>query len=244
MAPARRPASVTRPLDGPSRAGDADRVTTGDEADRRLLPGCPRCSEQVSLGGTDGTVACPVHGPVPALWRAAAPSYDAFGVHLLAADGFPTYLPWPLAAGWRVSDFAYVAGPRGARATMTCCSGTSELDGPVDLVVVAEEPATGLGARLAGLDGDPGPEVGHGPSAARVRLDGHPVALWPVSTSAADPDFDRSVVVGEAHGRWLWLVLRPASAVLLLAEDPLLRDVAGDGPALVELEFGGPAPGW
>ncbi|MEZ5091619.1 DUF6758 family protein [Nocardioides sp.] len=214
----------------------------GDE--RGLLVGCPRCAEPVGLEAGGVRADCSVHGPVPALWRAAQPAYDAFGALLVAADGFPTYLPWPLAPGWRVSDFAYVAGPAGARATMTCCSGSSELDGPVDLVVVTEEPATGLGARVAGVAGDPGPDLGRGRPAAHVRLDGQSVALWPLSTSAADADFDRSVVVGEAHGRWLWLVLRPASAMLLLGDDQSFRDVAAAGPALVELEFGGPAPVW
>ncbi len=225
---------------------DRERVTSlGDPGGSPLARGCPQCPEAVTDGDSPGQVRCPVHGVVPALRHPHSPSYDGLGVMLLAADGFPTYLPWPVAAGWRVSDFAFVTGGLGARATMTCCSGSSDLDGPVDLVVVTEEPATGLGARCAGLpSGDPGPEVGRGPAAAHVRLDGHPVALWSVSTSAADVDFDRSVLVGEAHGRWLWLVLRPPSAMLLLGEELPLRDVSGAGPALVELEFGGPAPAW
>ena len=41
-------------------------------------------------------------------------------------------------------------GGREPRATMTCVSGTSALDGPVDVIVVSEEPGTGLGARIAG----------------------------------------------------------------------------------------------
>ena len=54
--------------------------------------------------------------------------------------------------------------PGRTRATLTCCSGTSELDGPVDVVVVAEEAGIGLGARCAGtLHDDPGDEVGIGP---------------------------------------------------------------------------------
>ena len=57
-------------------------------------------------------------------------------------------------------------------------------------------------------------------------------------------EWDRSVVAGEADGRWLWMVLRPASAVLLLRDDWILRDVSGLGPPLVELPFGGPAPAW
>ena len=51
-------------------------------------------------------------------------------------------------------------------------------------------------------------------------------------------------VVGEFAGRWLWIVLRPASAVLLLRDDWILRDVSGVGPPLVEMPFGGPRPVW
>ena len=209
-----------------------------------LEPGCPRCPTAVEH--TISGFACPVHGVVPPVWRPREASYDAFGAHLLAARAFPTYLPWPMVPGWRISDFAVVAGgPEAALATMTCTSGTSEHDGPVDLVVVSEEPGTGLGARCAGLPGDdPGAEVGQGPPSARVRIGTHPVALWAVSTSGADRDFDRSVVAGEAFGRWLWLVLRPAPAVLMLREEWLLQDVSSVGPALVELAFGGPAPAW
>jgi hypothetical protein len=77
-----------------------------------------------------------------------------------------------------------------------------------------------------------------------VRIDSQTVPLWPVSTSGSIGEWDRSVVAGEANGRWLWMVLRPASAVLLLRDDWILRDVSGLGPPLVELPFGGPAPAW
>jgi hypothetical protein len=40
------------------------------------------------------------------------------------------------------------------------------------------------------------------------------------------------------------MVLRPASAVLLLRDDWILRDVSAVGPALLELPFGGPGPSW
>jgi len=36
-----------------------------------------------------------------------------------------------------------------------------------------------------------------------------------VSETGSDRELDRSVVAGEARGRWLWVVLRPASAILL-----------------------------
>lgn len=157
---------------------------------------------------------------------------------------FPTYLPWPISPGWVVSDFA-VVGEREPRATLTCSSGTSPLDGPVDVFVVSEESGTGLGSRCALTPHvDPGPEIGVGPATVRVRIDGQSVPLWAVSTASDVSELDRSVVAGEADGRWLWVVLRPASAMLLLGEEWILRDVSGMGPPLVEIPFGGPRPNW
>ena len=70
-----------------------------------------------------------------------------------------------------------------------------------------------------------------GQPTVRVRIGSQAVPLWVVSTSSADDRFDRSVFAGEADGRWLWLVLRPASAMLLLRDDWILRDVSSVGPA-------------
>ena len=78
----------------------------------------------------------------------------------------------------------------------------------------------------------------------RIRIETQLVPVWAVSTSAVGEEFDRSVVAGEASGRWLWIVLRPASAMLLRREDLVLRDVSGLGPPLLETPFGGPAPLW
>lgn len=176
---------------------------------------------------------------MPALWRPSTVAYEEFTAHLDAAEGFPTYLPWPLGAEWRVTDFGVVPG----RASYTCVSGPSALDGPVDVLVVSEEAGVGVGGRWAGVDEDPGLAIGDGPPAVRVRLDGRSVPLWPVSTG--DGEMDRSVLAGEGSGRWLWLVLRPASALLMLVGgDWLLRDVSDLGPALVELPFGGPPATW
>jgi hypothetical protein len=188
--------------------------------------------------------SCPEHGPTPALRRPDQASYDGFAEALAAAGEFPTYLPWPMSPGWSVSDFA-VVGERDAKATMTCSSGTSALDGPVDVFVVSEESGTGLGSRCAGTSHlDPGPEIGAGPPMVRVRVGSQSVPLWVVSTSSEDRELDRSVLAGEAEGRWLWMVLRPASAVLLLRDEWILRDVSAIGPPLVEMAFGGPAPAW
>jgi hypothetical protein len=204
---------------------------------------CPRCPAPVAPVPGGGW-ACPEHGVTPALRRSDEPSYDGFAEALASAGDFPTLLPWPVSPGWWVSDFA-VVGEQPARATMTCSSGTSALDGPVDVLVVTEESGVGLGARCAGLPHlDPGPEVGSGPPPVRVRIGLQAVPLWSVSIAAEEAELDRSVFVGEAGGRWLWVVLRPASAMLLLRDEWILRDVSGFGPLLVELPFAGPRSVW
>src|SRR4051794_28414101 len=105
---------------------------------------CPRCGRPLEASVDDPTGAgwaCAEHGPTAALRRPEEASYDAF-IEVLAAPGdFPTYLPWPMSPGWVVSDFA-VAGERESLATLTCSSGTSALDGPVDVFVVSEESGT------------------------------------------------------------------------------------------------------
>lgn len=211
-----------------------------------LRVGCPRCPTPVAETGNGGW-ACPEHGEIVPLWQPVTSSYDEFAAHLGRAGAFPTFLPWPLGPGWSVTDFAAVAPKEGAAvATMTCVSGTSVLDGPVDVIVVSEEVGTGLGARIAGLTdrSDPGDEVGVGPPSVKVRLEAHPAGLWPVSVSTSLGEWDRSVLAGEAQGRWLWLVLRPASAILLLRDEWILRDVSATGPQLLALPFGGPGPSW
>jgi hypothetical protein len=203
-----------------------------------LAAGCPRCSAPVTEEGDDGW-SCRDHGPIAPLWRAKSVGYDEFHEHLQCATPMPTWLPWPLQPGWSVSDFGCVSRPGSdARATFTSCTGTTELDGVVEVTIVAEEPGVGLGARCAGVDrSDPGADIGDGPAHVKVHLDGHPAALWALSTSDSDASFDRSVFAGEAQGRWLWLVLRPASAALLLRDDWTLADVGAMGPQLVDLPF-------
>lgn len=209
-----------------------------------LAAGCPRCASAVDEQAAGWQ--CPVHGTIAPLWRASPPGYSSFTEHLARAAAMPSLLPWPLTLGWSVTDFGCVGGgDRDARAAFISCAGPSELDGVVELTVVSEEPGVGLGARCAGASRtDPGADLGEGPPHAKVRIDGHPISLWSVSTSDSDVTFDRSVLAGEAHGRWLWLVLRPASAVLLLKEEWVLHDLAGLGPALIDLPFGGSPPAW
>jgi len=208
-----------------------------------LQPGCPRC--RLPLTESGDTWTCSQHGPTPPLWRPREATYDALVRHIEKAADFPTYLPWPLGPGWQVTDFGVVVGIGSApRATVTCVSGTTELDGPVDVIVVSEEPGTGLGARAARLESPDPRDIGEGPPVVKVRVDPVPVSLWAVSTSDSDGEFDRYVMVGEAAGRWLWLVLRPASAMLLMRDEWILREVAGIGAPLIEVSFGGPPPVW
>ena len=209
-----------------------------------LAASCPRCSSPVT--DDESGWLCLDHGTISPLWRPAVASYEALTEHLKCCETFPTLLPWPLSPGWSVSDFGCVRHPdREPRATLSSCSGASDLDGVVELTVVSEEPGVGLGARCAGIDRtDPGAEIGEGPAHVKVRIGGHPISLWSVSTSESNSDFDRSVFAGEAHGRWLWLILRPASAALLLNDEWIICDLNQLGPELMDLPFGGHPPPW
>ncbi len=217
-------------------------------ADPVPAPGCPRCLAEPVPDGQRWH--CDEHGEVTPLWRPVEAGYAGFVEQLDASRGYPTLLPWPMGPAWTVTDHARVGGDSGPQrgrtlATLTCCSGPSARDGAVDVLVVVEEAGVGLGARCAGVgEHEPGPGLGERPPAARVRLGHQSVPLWSLSTSGAAAELDRSVLVGESAGRWLWLVLRPASAVLMLREDWVLRDAAELGPLLVEVVFGGARPPW
>ena len=193
-----------------------------------------------------GPFRCHDHGVVVPLWRPATATYEAFAEHLQRAGDFPTFLPWPLSPGWSIADFGCVAPPGGqARATVTSCVGNSDLDGVVEVTVVSEEAGVGLGSRVAGTtQSDPGLEVRTTRPVVKVRLEGYSVPLWLVSTPPTGHELDRTVFAGEAQGRWLWFVMRPASAALLLHDEWLIADVAGFGPELVEAPFGGSPPVW
>jgi hypothetical protein len=78
----------------------------------------------------------------------------------------------------------------------------------------------------------------------RIRIGSQSVPLWAVSTATEAVELDRAVLAGEAGGRWLWVILHPASAMLLLRDEWILRDVSDVGPTLVEMAFGGPQPTW
>ncbi|MGP4023964.1 DUF6758 family protein [Actinomadura sp. 3N407] len=210
----------------------------------RAEPTCPRCAGPVhapNLWSSDWT--CGVHGAVLPRQPSKRPGPDGLAAVLRDAR-VPVWTPWPLPLGWLVTGFATVGDDRsGARATAVAVSGPGLLSGPADMVLIAEEPGVGLGAHYAGLDGaDPG-EVFDG-SPPHVKLDvsgpaatcGHSVPMW-----AVDGEPDRAAYVGEAMGDWLWTVLWPADAGLLMLERQTLLDLREPGMDL-HLPYGAYSP--
>ena len=148
----------------------------------------------------------------------------------------PLWSPLPLLAGWTATGLAVVGDERsGLTATALALSGPSPLGGPADLVLVAEEPGTGLGARYAGAGEVDAETVLAGPPDAKVEAAGHPTALW--RGPSAD---DRVAFVGEALGVWLYAVLWPPAAELVLLEHVVLHDLRHDAHAGLDLPLGAP----
>lgn len=199
------------------------------------------------MAGPAGAVPrCSRDGEVAPLWRPVEMGYDAFAQVLVLAEPVPTYLPWPMSPGWSLADVGAVAtgAGRAGRASVTRTVGSTDLDGSVEVTIVSEDPGVGLGARCAGVEQvDPGVDVTADVPAIRVRAEGRAVPLWSLEAADADP-LTRAVFVGEADGRWLWLVVRPAAAALLLRDEWLLADVTGIGPEALEMPFGGDRGEW
>ena len=89
-----------------------------------------------------------------------------------------------------------------------------------------KNPGSASGARYAGFAGtDAGPDAPYlsertAPH-ARVHAAGHPTALWSVDGAP-----DRAVYVGEALGHWLWVVLCPETAGLVVLDRFVLSTCA------------------
>ena len=185
---------------------------------------------------------CSTCGPVPPLHVAEHISAEIVESVTARSKDIPVWCPWPLPAGWMVTGIAWAGDERdGTRAAALACSGPGPLGGPADILLVAEEPGTGLGNRYAGLSGpDPGPYLQAALEStaahAKVKAAGWPTALWAVGT----PVDDRSAYVGEAKGVWLYAIAWPASAGYLLAEELVLHDLTEWVPA--ELVYGAPSP--
>lgn len=182
---------------------------------------CPRCRGLLSPPSVWSSAwACHAHGHVSPLQPARRPSKEGLEA-LRAVARVPIWVPWPLPAGWLVTGFADAGDERsGALAVAVALSGPDPLSGgPADLILVAEEPGIGLGSSFAGLSGpDPGDAFGFATPDVKVEIDGHPMSMWAVGGETA-------AFAGEALGNWLWAVLWPSSAGVLMLEQLQLCDL-------------------
>jgi hypothetical protein len=199
---------------------------------------CPRCGAEIRPPGVwSSRWSCTTHGDVFPLQPVPIPS-ARLARQLGERSPVPLWLPWPLPRGWVVSAILHVGDEvSGVRATGVVTSGPNPLGGPADLLLVAEEQGIGLGARFAGVEGaDPGAVVQREPQ-AKLEVEGRPVPLWWV-----DSEGDRAVYVGQWGGRWLWAILRPQSAGVVLLEDVPVADLRGLGLEADLLPYGTPPP--
>ncbi|WP_182705525.1 DUF6758 family protein [Thermomonospora cellulosilytica] len=209
----------------------------------RAEPTCPRCGRAVRAPGlwsSDWT--CAAHGAVLPRQPARRPSPEGLAAVLRDAR-VPVWVPWPLPAGWLVTGFLDVGDERtGARACAVALSGPNLMHGPADMLLIAEEPGVGLGAHFAGVEESAAAGVcaGGRPNATveirTVPTRPHQVPLW-----ALDGAPDRAVYVGEAMGCWLWTVLWPAEAGVLLVDELELLDLRDPGMHL-DIPFGAFCP--
>lgn len=185
-------------------------------------PTCPRCGAEVHPPGLwSNAWTCNEHGAVLPLQPVSHPGPEALE-YLRTQAKVPIWLLWPPPAGWMITGLAHAGDDRsGARATVVACSGPAPLGGVGDVMVIAEEPGLGLGARFAGLPGpDPGAGFDAGPAPIKMVVDDHLTPFWNV-----DGGPQAAVFVGEAKGLWLWLILWPADAGLLLLEHMSIIDL-------------------
>ncbi len=172
-----------------------------------------------------------MHGGVHPFHVFPRPSHEAVE-YVAEHSAVPLWLRWPMPPSWSVSGVAYAGDERtGARATLLAATGAGPLGGAAEMVAVAEEPGVGLGARYAGLPGpDPGAALGGAPH-AKVEIDGHPTALWALPAGE-----DCAAFVGEAMGLWLWVIVWPAAAGVVLYDDLRFVDIR-ERPACAEVDF-------
>jgi hypothetical protein len=198
---------------------------------------CPRCGASLrEPSAWSSAWNCDLHGEVYPLWPAHRPSREGLD-GLLRTGGVPVWLPWPLPNGWLVTGFRRAGDERtGTKGCAVALSGPNPVGGLGELLLVAEEPGVGLGARYAGLDGpDPGQGFALAQPNAFVRFGNHEFPLWHVDAPG------RAAFAGEMLGHWLWAVLWPDTAGVLLLEPITLRDLRDPGQEL-DLPFGALSP--
>ena len=203
----------------------------------RKAPTCPRCGGRLrEPSAWSSAWHCGAHGAVYPLRTVARPSAAGLGA-LLRGAAVPVWLPWPLPPAWLVTGFAGAGDERtGARAFAVAVSGPNPVGGPGEMLLVSEEPGVGLGARCAGLHGpDPGSDFAAGPADGLVRFGHHEFPVWHVEAPG------RAAFAGEVMGTWLWLILWPDTAGMLMVDPLEVRDLRDPGQDL-DLPFGARSP--
>lgn len=182
---------------------------------------------------------CATHGEVSAPYaRLPHPTREAVQ-QLAREDGVPLWSALPLPGGWTLAGLGVAndASTGRARGTVVALAGPCPLGGPADLLLIAEEPGLGLGEHVAGMsDLDPG-DCTRGAPGATVLVAGHLTPLWRCGSAE-----DRMAFVGEARGVWLWAVLWPPEAELVLLEQVELHDLRDDAHAQLDLPVGASSP--
>jgi hypothetical protein len=198
---------------------------------------CPRCGDPVAAPSAwSSSWRCAQHGGVAPLRQLRSLSSD--GVAGLVRDAaVPVMLPWPLPGGWLLTGFAAAGDERsGTRACAVALSGPNPGGGPGEMLLISEELGIGLGAHCAGLAGtDPGDGFPDCLPQAQVEFGNHEFPLWHIDTPG------RAAFAGEVMGSWLWIVLWPDTAGLLLVQPMRLLDLRDPGQEL-DLPFGARSP--
>jgi hypothetical protein len=188
---------------------------------------CPQCgSALVAPSVYSSDWRCSQHGSVLPL--TIYHRLDAADIaHICAGSEVPLWVPDPLPPGWTLAGLAAVGDARSRfRATVSAFKGPAPLGGDGEWLVVAEEPAIGLGASYAAASAAGPPAADTSLPPAKVHALGRPTSLWP----AASAEDDRSAYVGEARGVWLWLISFPADAGYAVLENLVLNDARLGAP--------------
>lgn len=198
---------------------------------------CPHCDQELRPPGLmSSDWQCERHGAVSPVRRWPRVTSELLA-QAPARAAVPLWSPVPVLPGWSVSGLAMAGDERsGARGTVLALSGPCPLGGPGDMLLVAEEPGVGLGARYAGVDDLDLAAVLQRPPDAKVEAAGHPTALWRTDSAP-----DRVAFVGEALGVWLFAVLWPPASELLLIEEVELHDLRDARHAGEVLPLGAPS---
>ncbi|HWG65318.1 MAG TPA: DUF6758 family protein [Streptosporangiaceae bacterium] len=194
---------------------------------------CPRCHRELHEPSEwDSSWHCDLHGAVEPLRPTRSPSPEGLQA-LRDTAAVPVWLPWPAPVGWLITGFTGTGDERsGTHACVVGLSGPNPVGALGEMLLISEAPGVGLGAGFAGLPGpDPGADFAAGQPHALVRFAHHEFPLWHVEAPG------RAAFAGEVLANWLWIILWPDSAGVLVLESMTLRDLRDPGQDL-DLPFG------